>query len=288
MRILIVGHRGQLGSDLSRAFAGEKLTLVDKEEMPVQDRPRVADVIRMHRPELILNCSAFHRVDDCEDQADLAFDVNVFGVRNLALAARDVDATMVHFSTDYVFDGPEWKPRLETDYPSPKSVYAVSKLAGEFMLASLLRKHFIVRSSGLYGYAGSREKGTNFVETMIALAKRQQPIRVVNDQTLTPTSTADLAAAVRNLVGTECYGLYHLTNTGECTWYEFATAIFQFSGLTPELQPVTTDAFPMKAKRPSYSVLDNFRYRELGFPDMPGWRDALQRYVAGRVAAGRS
>jgi dTDP-4-dehydrorhamnose reductase len=235
---------------------------------------------------LILNCAAFHRVDDCEDQVEQAFTVNVFGVRNLAYAARKVNAALVHFSTDYVFDGPRRLPYVEVDVPSPQCMYGVSKAAGELMLKAIWPRHFVCRVSGLYGYAGSREKRTNFVEMMIGLARQGKPIRVVNDQTLTPTSTLDVASAVRRLVETEHYGLYHLTNAGECTWFEFAGAIFEYAGLHPELSSVTSDCFPTKAKRPGYSVLDNLHYRTVGFADMPQWRDALQRYIDGRVQTG--
>jgi len=287
MKTMIIGYRGQLGSDLARTFADHELVLMTQQMIQVQDRDSVFAAIEAHRPDLVLNCSAFHRVDDCEEQVQQAFDVNVFGVRNLALAARSTGAVLVHFSTDYVFDGPGRRPYPETAYPCPKCIYGVSKLAGEAMLASLYPKHFVFRTSGLYGYAGSREKGTNFVETMIGLARKGVPIRVVNDQVLTPTSTADLATAVRRTVESERYGLYHLTSAGECSWFEFTTAIMQLAGLTPELTPVTSDAFPTRAKRPSYSVLDNERYRALGGGDIPHWRDALERYIKGRAAAGR-
>ena len=287
MKTLIIGHLGQLGTDLKKAFATDDLILRDKDDMPVEDAALVRAVIAEHRPELILNCSAFHRVDDCEDQVEQAFAINVYAVRTLALAAKDIGATLVHFSTDYVYDGPQRTPYKETDPPCPKCVYAVSKAAGELMLSSIWHKHFICRVSGLYGYAGSREKGTNFVEMMIGLARQGKPLRVVDDQVLTPTSTADVAAAVRRLVTSDRSGLYHLTNDGQCSWYEFTRAIFEYAGINVEVTPVTSDAFPLKAKRPNYSVLDNERFRQAGFEDMPHWRDALKRYVAGRAAAGR-
>ena len=197
MRILLIGHRGQLGTDLQKVFKDEELVLTTQEQMRVEVAAQVDAVVGQVRPDLILNCAAFHRVDDCEDCAERAFEVNVYGVRNLALAAARVGAVLVHFSTDYVFDGPRRNPYLETDLPCPKCLYGVSKLSGEFLLQSIWPKHFIFRVSGLYGYAGSREKGTNFVETMIGLARQGKPIRVVNDQVLTPTSTMDIARAVR-------------------------------------------------------------------------------------------
>jgi len=288
MRVLLIGHRGQLGSDLQKVFAGEDLTLVTQEQVRVENASQVDDVVGQIEPELILNCAAFHRVDDCEDCAERAFAVNVFGVRNLAKAAARAGAVLVHFSTDYVFDGPGRTPYVESDLPCPKCVYGVSKVAGEFLLQSMWEKHFIFRVSGLYGYAGSREKGTNFVEMMIGLARQGKPIRVVDDQVLTPTSTMDVARSVRLLAGTDCYGLYHLTNAGECSWYEFAKAVFEDSNLHPDLSSVTSDAFPTRARRPNYSVLDNRRLRDGGFRDLPHWREALDRYIQGRAAAGRA
>lgn len=288
MRVLLIGYRGQLGSDLRMAFAGEDLVLTTQEELRVENTAQVSDFVAHTRPELILNCAAFHRVDDCEDCAERAFEVNVFGVRNLAQAAARAGSVLVHFSTDYVFDGPDRRPYTETDLPSPKSMYGVSKLAGEFVVQSIWPKHFIFRVSGLYGYAGSREKGTNFVELMIGLARLGKPIRVVDDQVLTPTSTMDVARATRLLTETDRYGLYHLTNAGECSWYEFARAIFTYSDLQPDVTPVTSAAFPTRARRPNYSVLDNRRLRGAGFQELPHWREALQCYIGGRAAAGRN
>ena len=164
-------------------------------------------------------------------------------------------------------------------------MYGVSKLTGEAMVQAIWPKHFLIRTCGLYGYTGSRDKGTNFVESMFRLAARGGPVRVVDDQVCTPTSTMDLACAVTRLLATECYGLYHLTSAGECTWYEFACAIFAAAGLHADVQPVTSDQFPVKAKRPDYSVLDNRKFREEGFEDMRPWREALADYIRGRSNA---
>ncbi len=284
MRVLLIGHRGQLGSDLKQAFASEDLVLAGRDNLPVQDGAAVGAFVQANRPDLILNCSAFHRVDDCEDQPEAAFEINVFGVRNLALAARAADAVLVHFSTDYVFDSDRRTPYNESVTPCPKCIYGVSKAAGELMLASLLPKHFVFRVSGLYGYAGSREKGSNFVEMMIGLARQGKPIRVVDDQVLTPTSTADVAEALPRVIRTGSYGLYHLTNAGQCSWYEFAKAIFEGAGLHPDLSPVPSRAFPTRAKRPTYSVLDNHRLRAEGLSELPHWRDALSRYISGLLS----
>jgi dTDP-4-dehydrorhamnose reductase len=288
MRVWIPGYRGQLGSDLCKAFAAEELLLTGREEVRIEDAAQVNGAVERSRPDLILNCAAFHRVDDCEENPAAAFDVNVFGVGNLARAAARCGAVMVHFSTDYVFDGCSRVPYVESDAPCPKTVYGVSKVSGELLLAAAWPKHFIFRVSGLYGYAGSREKGTNFVEMMLGLARQGKPIRVVHDQTLTPTSAMDVAAAVRRVVESRRYGLYHLTNAGECSWYDFACAVFESAKLQPDLTPVDSSAFPARAKRPSYSVLDNRRLRGIGCSDLPHWREALDRYIAGRSAAGKA
>jgi len=288
VKVLLIGHRGQLGSDLRWAFDSHALVLSTQEELRVEDAVQVDRSVDQARPDVILNCAAFHRVDDCEDRPDLAFAVNVFGVRNLALAARRTGAVLVHFSTDYVFDGSGRTPYVETDLPCPRCLYGVSKLSGEFLLQSIWPKHFVFRVSGLYGYAGSREKGSNFVEMMIGLARQGKAVRVVKDQVLTPTSTQDVARMVSRLVETDSYGLYHLTNAGACSWYEFTAAIFEYAGLQADLTPVCSAAFPTKARRPEYSVLDNQRLRSLGMADMPHWREALQRYIHGRAAAGRT
>jgi dTDP-4-dehydrorhamnose reductase len=288
MKILLLGALGQLGQDLQKVLAGHEIVPLDREEIDVQVAGQVDAAVDGLLPDIVINCTAFHRVDECEDQISPTFGVNVYAVRHLALAARRVNIPLVHFSTDYVFDGPQRRPHPETDLPSPKCVYAVSKLAGELMLQSIWPKHFIVRSCGLYGYAGSREKGTNFVETMLKLGASGNPLKIVHDQVCTPTATLDLARAVEQVIATERYGLYHLTAGGECSWYEFAKAIFELAQLHPEVCPVTSDAFPMKAKRPDYSVLDNANLRATGLADMRPWREALADYIHGRKAAGRA
>jgi dTDP-4-dehydrorhamnose reductase len=255
---------------------------VDKEEIDVCDARQVDAMVDSLRPDVLLNCSAFNRVDEAEDAPEAAFQVNTFAVRNLALGARRCDAKFVHFSTDYVFDGPCRRPYVETDLPCPQSMYGISKLAGEAMVQAIWPNHFLIRTCGLYGYTGSRDKGTNFVESMFRLVERGGALKVVNDQFCTPTSTVDLASAVARLLPSESYGLYHLTSGGECTWYQFACAIFAEAGLHPDVRPVTSDQFPVKAKRPDYSVLDNRRFRSEGFDDMRPWQEALAAYIRGR------
>jgi len=287
MKILLIGVLGQLGTDLKRTLSDHHIIGVDREEIDVCDAAQVGAMAEAERPDLIINCSAFHRVDECEDVPEQAFAVNVFGLRNVVSAARKAGIPLVHFSTDYVFDGPERRPHPETDPPAPRSMYAVSKLAGEFVLQAMWPKHFLIRTCGLYGYAGSREKGTNFVESILKLGAQGKPVRVVNDQVCTPTSTLELSRAVQQLIATDQYGLYHLTAEGECTWYEFARAIFELAGMHTEVVPVTSAEFPAKAKRPDYSVLDNANFRAKGFRPMLHWKEALAEYLRGRAEARR-
>jgi dTDP-4-dehydrorhamnose reductase len=286
MKILLIGALGQLGTDLRKVLTGHEVIPVDREEIDVCDGAQVDAMVDGLAADVLLNCAAFNRVDEAEDNPQAAFAVNAFAVRNLALAARRRNAKLVHFSSDYVFDGPGRRPYVESDLPCPRSMYGVSKLAGESMVQAIWEKHFLIRTCGLYGYAGSRDKGTNFVEAVIGLGRKGGPVRVVSDQICTPTSTLELACAVSRLVTTEAYGLYHLTNSGACNWYEFAQAVFGLLGMRAEVQPQTSAELRAKARRPTYSVLDNQRFRAEGFDDMRPWREALGEYVRGRPAAG--
>ena len=284
MRILLIGGLGQLGTDFRHLLGGHQVTSVDKEDVDVTDRSQVESLLDATRPEVAINCTAFNRVDEAEDCPEPAFAVNAHAVLHIARACRRMNARLLHFSTDYVFDSAERRPLTETDLPSPCSVYGLSKLAGEHMARLGWDKSWVVRTCGLYGHAGSREKGTNFVETMLRLADSGKPVKVVNDQHCTPTSTMDLARAAIELIGAGApYGLYHLTNAGECTWYEFARAIFEFAGKSPELRPVGSSEFPVRARRPAYSVLDNRAFRAAGFADMRPWHGALEEYIHGRA-----
>lgn len=292
MKILLTGHLGQLATDFKSALPAAlpelQLSLTEFEDLDLADRAGVSRFVAAERPALILNCAAYNRVDEAEDHPETAFAANTFGPRNLALAAAECGAVMVHFSTDYVFDGFAGRPYVESDVPLPRSVYGISKLAGELMVRASCPRHFVFRVCGLYGYAGSRDKGSNFVETMIAMARQGKPLRVVDDQFLTPTSTQDVVEAVLPIINTDKYGLYHLTASGSCSWYEFACAIFEEAGVDVDLRPVPSVFSKTKAPRPGYSVLDNFASREAGFADLPPWREGLRRYLQGRPAHGRS
>lgn len=283
MRILLFGANGQLAGDLKKTLVAEEVIGLSHAELDITDSAAVEAAAEKHKPDCLLNTAAFHRVDDCEDQVAKSLAVNALAVHNLTLVANQVGAVLVHFSTDYVFEGTQRKPYVEADVPNPQSVYALSKLAGELIIRRYAERYFLIRTCGLYGHAGSSGKGGNFVETMLRLAREQKPIRVVNDQVLTPTRTKDLAEKLVPLLHTEKYGLYHMTNTGECSWFEFAQEIFQLAGLSPDLQPTTSAAFGAKAVRPPYSVLDNRAYRQIGFADFRPWQEALADYLMGRL-----
>lgn len=283
MTTLLIGAEGQLGQELGQVFNDQDLVPLTHSDLELTDRAQVRETLRKYRPDLILNTAAYHRVDECEEFPERAFAVNAVAVRELATAAKAIGATLVHFSTDYVFDGRRRTPYHEDDLPGPLSVYATSKLAGEYFVRATLPQHFVIRTCGLYGLAGSRSKMGNFVETMLRLAREGREIRVVGDQIVTPTSAKELAHKVRQLVETGAHGLYHISNSGACSWCQFASAIFEMIGLSPRLQETTAAAFGAPAMRPSYSVLDNANLRSLGLDDLRYWRDALADYLAERA-----
>ena len=226
---------------------------------------------------------SFHNVNLCEDEPEQAFRVNVGGVRNIAGICREMNIPLMNFSTDYVFDGSKNTPYLEDDCPGPLSIYAISRLGGERVVRYMLDKYYLVRLSGLYGHAGCMGKGNmNFVETMLKLAESEKEIRVVDDQVLTPTSTVDAAEKLSELIGTGKYGLYHMTNTGSCSWFEFACEIFRLMDIKIDVIPVSSEELGARAIRPGYSVLDNANLRKAGIRDMDEWKKSLRHYLEKR------
>jgi dTDP-4-dehydrorhamnose reductase len=229
----------------------------------------------------VINTSAFHKVDVCEDEVAPSFAVNAGGAYMLARLAAELDFTLVHYSSDYVFTGDARVPYRETDVARPISVYGVSKLAGENLVRGYAPRHYVIRTTGLYGVAGASGKGGNFVETMIRLGKAG-PVRVVDDQVMTPTATADLAEATAALLardGEVPYGLYHITSGGQCSWFHFAQTIFELAGMQVDLTPITTAESGSKARRPHFSVLDHGKWMAAGFAELRPWRAALGDYL---------
>jgi dTDP-4-dehydrorhamnose reductase len=285
LKVLLIGANGQLGSDLMRVLESHEVTAATHQNFDVVQFDRVQSEVLSLQTQVIINTAAFHKVDLCETEVLSAFQVNAYGVRNLALAAREVDAKLIHFSTDYVFEGNLRRPLNESDQTNPINAYGVSKLAGEKLVHYLWPKSFIIRTCGLYGHAGSSGKGGNFVETMLRKASTGESIRVVNDQIVTPTSTRELARKVSQLIHTEEYGLYHITADGACSWFEFARQIFELARVPAHLSPATSEQFKAAARRPGYSVLENARLKWLGIDDLKDWREALQEYLQSRPAA---
>lgn len=280
MRILITGANGQLAFDLKRALADHEVLGLSHHELDICDSVQLTAAMRSQKPDAVINTAAFHRVDNCEMEQEPAFATNALAVRRLAQLCGELNARFVHFSTDYVFGGQEKRtPLTEEDPPAPLSVYGTSKLAGEYLALLTWQRTTVVRTCGLYGVAGAGGKGGNFVQTMLRMARAGTPLRVVNDQECTPTSTKDLAQKVSWLIAREIGGLVHVTNAGSCTWYEFAKAIFKLSGVPADLSPTTSNEYVTPATRPPYSVLANQRLASVGQDDLRPWQDALARYL---------
>jgi dTDP-4-dehydrorhamnose reductase len=284
VKYALLGANGQLGRDLAPRLSGEVVGLTrETADLTRPDTLRAA--LEAIRPDVVVNCAAYNFVDRAETEPATAFAVNAAGVRDVAVVCRDLGAVLVHFSTDYVFgqEAARRTPYAEADVPGPVSVYGYSKLAGESLVQAICPRHFVIRTCGLYGVWGSGGKGGNFVETMLRLAGQGKPLRVVNDQTCTPSYTVDVATAVAALVPTERFGVRHLTNAGSCTWYEFARAIFELSGVRAEVTPITSDEFGAPTRRPPYSVLAPAAYERFGVPPPRPWREALAAYLAERA-----
>ncbi|MEW6238828.1 MAG: dTDP-4-dehydrorhamnose reductase [Candidatus Omnitrophota bacterium] len=279
MRVLIVGSLGQLGSDLVSVFSDCQVTPYDLEDMDITDEALVQQQIAFISPDLVVNAAAFTRVDECERECERAFRVNALGPRNLALACRKWDVQFVHIGTNYVFDGEKGAPYLENDRARPVNAYGITKLAGEDFVRSIWDKHYIVRISGLFGLTPSRMKGTNFVEAMLRLGSKGNPLRIVADESLSPTSAKDAAIAIRRIVEKEIFGLYHVCNQGCCTWLEFAEEIFRQAGMNVALEPVTAKEYGAPARRPPNSCLEMKKLQEIGVPLPPLWQDALREYL---------
>jgi dTDP-4-dehydrorhamnose reductase len=276
MKVLVTGAGGMLARDLIPVLSGrghETLPLTEM-ELDITDTHAVSTIVESIRPELIINCAAYTRVDDAETEKTKALQVNGDGVRNLCLACRSMDIPLLHFSTDYVFDGTKTTPYTIHDKPNPINAYGRSKLAGEKHILKLLNKFYIVRTSWLFG-----SHGTNFVETMLGTAKSKKSINVVNDQRGCPTWTVHLSQAVADLIATKRCGLYNITNSGAVTWYDYAGEIFRLSGIDMKVTPVTSDRFPRPARRPANSVLDPAPLPEVLNREMPSWQEALGEYL---------
>jgi dTDP-4-dehydrorhamnose reductase len=284
MKTVVLGSAGQLGRDLGPRLSGEVVPLT-RERIDLARPDTIRPALEELRPDVVVNCAAYNFVDKAENEPDAACAVNAWGVRALAVVCRDLGCVLAHFSTDYVFGLDETRrtPCREDEAPGPVSVYGLSKLAGEYLVRSICPKHFVLRTCGLYGVWGSGGKGGNFVETMLRLAGQGRPLRVVADQFCTPTFTQDLADAAVKLFTAKQQGLWHLTNAGSCSWYEFAQAIFEEAGRTVDLQPITSAQYGAAARRPAYSVLGTIHNGGSPSIELRPWRQALADYLRKRA-----
>lgn len=270
MRVLVIGAAGQLGHDLLQVLKpGHDVIGIDIDEVDIADFNSVNGAVHDHNPDLVINCAAYTNVDNCERDRELAWSVNATGAGNSATACRERDIPLIHISTDYVFDGGKGEPYLESDPTAPLGEYGRGKLAGEEQVREALPDHLIVRTAWLFGATGH-----NFVKTMLKLGRVKEQLQVVDDQTGSPTYTGHLAAALKQLAETRLDqpGVYHMTNGGQCTWFDFAAEIFKLAGVAVDLLPTTTAAFGSPAPRPAYSVLANTRAPEI---ELPPWRQGL-------------
>jgi len=279
MKVVVIGSTGQLGQDLMRAFPSA--IGINHQDLDVCDGVAVILAVQAHKPQWILNTAAFHRVDDCEANPSLALGVNGLGALNISRAAATVNAGVVFFSTDYVFGAAPRElnhPYVESDAPGPLNVYGASKCAGEFLVMESNPKHLVIRTTGLYGTSTSR-KGWTFPELMLNKGRSDGMVRVVTDQVLAPTYTADLAAKVKELIEKDATGLFHLTNGGECSWFDFARETFELAGLKVKMEPMHTDQGKTRARRPPYSALTSMRLSQIGIAPMRPRVEALKDYL---------
>jgi len=286
-RYVVIGATGQLGTDLVRTFDGSgQLTPLSTRDVDIRDAVATRSILEALRPTWVLNTAAYNLVDRAEEDGRSAFALNAEAVGSLADICQRIGARLVHFSTDYVFDGAKRTPYLETDPPRPLSVYGESKLAGELLALERCERAVVFRVCGLFGLAGSLGKGKgNFVETMLRLARDGRPLRVVSDQVLCPSYTLDLARKVWAVLPKAAQPVYHLTNAGQTSWYDFARRSLELAGVTADLTAVTAAEYGAKARRPPYSVLAHANLAALGEDDLRPWGEALVAYVAERSSS---
>jgi dTDP-4-dehydrorhamnose reductase len=279
MRIVVLGSNGQLGTDLMKTLRGEhEVVGLTHQDIEVADYKSCL-ILKDHRPDIIINTAAFHKTDQCEEEPLKTFSVNAIGARNVTTISREIEATNTFISTDYVFDGSKDKPYTENDAPNPVNTYGISKLAGE-LYTKQNPEYYIVRVASLFGVAGASGKGGNFVETMIKKAERNEPISVVDDMWMSPTYTRDAATTIRSMIRAKLpYGVYHATNKGYCTWFEFAEEILRLAGLKSTLTPIKTSQSQAKARRPSFSALKSTKLPKHGIQTRE-WKEALVDYLA--------
>lgn len=276
MKVFVTGVKGQLGYDVVNELLkrGIEAIGVDIEEMDITDSASVNKVMKEAAPDAVIHCAAYTAVDAAEDNVDICRKVNADGTQNIANVCKELDIKMIYISTDYVFDGKGTRPWEPDDERHPLNVYGQTKYEGELAVQNTLEKYFIVRIAWVFGV-----NGKNFIKTMLNLAETRNRLTVVNDQFGSPTYTYDLARLLVDMVQTDKYGVYHATNEGICTWYEFACEIFKQAGISVEVVPVSADEYKARAERPENSRMDKDKLEQNGFERLPSWQDALMRYL---------
>lgn len=276
MKVLVTGVNGQLGYDVVKELEkrGHEAIGVDRKEMDLISTEQIKECIENIKPEAIIHCAAYTAVDKAEDEEDLCRRVNAIATKDIAECAKKLDIPMIYISTDYVFDGTKDGEYTEDDIPNPINVYGKTKYEGELYVQELLEKYYIVRISWVFG-----ENGNNFIDTMLRLAKERESLRVVNDQFGSPTYTKDLAPLLVDMIKTDKYGIYHATNEGYCTWYEFAKEIFKISNIEIEVIPVNTSEYPTKSKRPINSKMSKIKLKDNKFVRLRSWKNAIKEYI---------
>lgn len=276
MKVLIIGANGQLGREMSRQLHlldDMQVVEMGHSQLDITVFEQVKQILEKHRPEVVVNCAAYTAVDACETEEETAYKVNALGPKHLAIVCDNINAKLVHISTDYVFAGDEAGSRKEDDQTIPRTVYGKSKLLGESFVKQYCSRAFIIRTAWLYG------DGNNFVRTMLKLAKERDEVSVVDDQFGTPTSTKELARVIIELMKTQYYGIFHGTCEGSCSWYEFACYIFKLAGCKVKVNKVTSEQFVRPAPRPKYSVLDNFMLKCYDMNTFCTWQEAIEDYL---------
>lgn len=286
MRVTVIGSNGQLGSDVCTAFrdGGEEVMGLTHSDIELGSASCVEQALNAAKPDFIVNTGAMHHVEKCEADPVAAFNINGIGARNVASWAQKAGVPVVYVSTDYVFDGKKARPYVESDAASPLNVYGVTKLSGENFTLAGAERSFVLRVSAIYGYQPCRAKGgLNFVELMLKLSLEREELRVVDDEIVSPTPTAQIAKQIVALSRSDRYGLYHATTEGSCSWYEFAREIFDATRTKVRLEKARPGEFPAKVPRPKYSVLENSALKEGGLNVFTDWREGLHDYLTGRT-----
>jgi len=282
MRAVVIGAGGQLGQAICRLWPDELIPLTREQCDLRHEESSILEAISPHQADICINCAAYNFVDQAERDVEAAFAVNAWGVHKLARVCQKLQMRLIHISTDYVFGlDPYTSPLEEDTAPGPVNIYGLSKLTGEYLARQALGEQvLIIRTCGLYGHRGSGGKGRHFVETMLRLAQQGQTLRVVHDQICTPSFVDDVAQALIGLAQRHASGVYHVVNSGSCSWYEFAQEIFRLSGLSPRLEAIRSKEYPSAARRPAYSVLSTAKLQRLGLPPLRPWQEALATYLS--------